>query len=217
MLAEIKEECLKENIDITKYPITLDSWYLSEPLRQKLNQLGFRKIIVAGKSSYVFEGEDFKGRASEWKKRVNYQENQWGIDVPSCRKELLSPTFGKLNLLFFRKSNSRCYLLMNLSKTSLRGAEIWKIWTAHNVIEQFWKILKSVLKIAEMKLRKQGIYTGLLIKVIAYLIFLSIQFLSPFRRLSLTQIMRKIESETKLQDVLKEHFHQDFLGISAMV
>jgi uncharacterized membrane-anchored protein len=108
-------------------------------------------------------------------------------------------------------------MLMNLSNTSLRGAEIWKIWTAHNLIEQFWKILKSVLKIAEMKLRKQEIYTGLLIKVIAYLIFLSIQFLSPFRRLSLTQIMRKIESETKLQDVLTEHFHQDFLGISAMV
>ena len=106
---------------------------------------------------------------------------------------------------------------MNLSKTSLRGAEIWKIWTAHNVIEQFWKILKSVLKIAETKLRKQGIYTGLLIKVIAYLIFLSIQLLSPFRHLSLTQIIRKIESETQLQDVLKEHFHHDFLGISAMV
>ena len=33
-----------------------------------------------------------------------------------------------------------------------KGAEIWRIWTAHNIIEQFWKILKSVLKIAEMKL-----------------------------------------------------------------
>ena len=137
--------------------------------------------------------------------------------MPSSRKELLSPTFGSINLLFFRKSNSRCYMLMNLSKTSLRGAEICKIWTAHNVIEQFWKILKSVLKIAEMKLRKQGIYTGLLIKVIAYLIFLSIQLLSPNRHLSLTRIIRKIESETKLQDVLKEHFHHDFLGISAIV
>jgi hypothetical protein len=29
-------------------------------------------------------------------KRVNYQENQWGIDVPSCRKELLRPTFGSI-------------------------------------------------------------------------------------------------------------------------
>lgn len=216
MLTEIKEECLKENIDITKYPITLDSWYVSKSLKEQLYELGFTKIIMAGKSNYVFEGENFRGKGSEWKKRVNYQENQWGIDVPCVRKKLLNPTFGELNLLFFQKSNSTCYLLMDLSSISLRGAEIWRIWAAHNIIEQFWKILKSVLKIAEMKLRKQGIYTGLLIKVIMYLILLSIQFMPNFRRLSLTQIMRKIESTTKLSDIIKEHFQNDFLGVSAM-
>ena len=67
-----------------------------------------------------------------------------------------------------------------------------------------------------MKLRKQGIYTGLLIKVIIYLMLLSIQFMPSFRRLSLTQIMRKIESTTRLPDIIKEHFHHDFLGVSAM-
>lgn len=216
MLTEIKEECLKENIDITKYPITLDSWYVSKPLKEQLYELGFTKIIVAGKGGYVFEGENFRGKGSEWKKRVDYQENQWGIDVPCVRKKLLNPTFGELNVLFFQKSNSSCYLLMNLSSISLRAAEIWRIWAAHNIIEQFWKILKSVLKIAEMKLRKQGIYTGLLIKVIIYLMLLSIQFMPSFRRLSLTQIMRKIESTTKLPDVIKEHFQNDFLGVSAM-
>ncbi|WP_231937555.1 hypothetical protein [Geminocystis sp. NIES-3709] len=133
------------------------------------------------------------------------------------RQKLSNPTFGTLNLLFFQKSNSNCYLLMDLSSISLRGAEIWRIWTAHNIIEQFWKILKSVLKIAEMKLRKQGIYTGLLIKIIMYLMLLSIQFMVNFRRLSLTQIMRKIQSSTRLTDVIKEHFQHDFLGISAIV
>ncbi len=216
MLKEIKEECLKENIDITKYPITLDSWYVSKQLKEQLSELGFTKIIMAGKGSYVFEGENFKGKGSEWKKRVDYQENQWGIDVPCVRKKLSNPTFGTLNLLFFQKSNSNCYLLMDLSSISLRGAEIWRIWTAHNIIEQFWKILKSVLKIAEMKLRKQGIYAGLLIKVIVYLMLLSMQFMPSFHRLSLTQIMRKIESTTKLPDVIKEHFQNDFLGVSAM-
>ena len=215
MLKEIKEECLKENINITKYPITLDSWYVSKQLKEQLDELGFTKIIMAGKSSYVFEGEDFKGKGSEWKKRVDYQENQWGIDVPCVRKQLSNPTFGELNLLFFQKSNSNCYLLMDLSSISLRG--IWRIWSAHNIIEQFWKILKSVLKIAEMKLRKQGIYIGLLIKVIMYLILLSMQFMPSLRRLSLTQIMRKIQSSTRLTDVIKEHFQNDFLGISAII
>lgn len=217
MLTEVIEECAKKNIDITNYAITMDSWYVSEPLRQELYKLGFSKIIVAGKSNYIFSGEDFKGKASQWKKRVNYQENKWGIGVPSARKKLFSPTFGEINLLFFRKSNTRCFMLMDWSKISLRGAEIWRIWKAHNVIEQFWKILKSVFKIAAMKLRKGGIYTGLLIKVIAYLIMLSIQFLPSFRRLSLTQIMRKIECETDLQSLLQEHFHHNFLGIAAIV
>ncbi|WP_330202351.1 hypothetical protein [Cyanobacterium sp. Dongsha4] len=216
MLKEIKEECLKENINISKYPITLDSWYVSKQLKEQLDELGFTKIIMAGKSSYVFEGEDFKGKGSEWKKRVDYQENQWGIDVLCVRKKLSNPTFGELNWLFFQKSNSSCYLLMDLSSISLRGVEIWRIWSAHNIIEQFWKMLKSVLKIAEMKLRKQGIYIGLLIKVIMYLILLSMQFMPSLGRLSLTQIMRKIESTTKLPDVIKEHFQHDFLGVSAM-
>ena len=217
MLKEIKEECLKQNIDLTDCAITLDSWYVSQKLREELSKLGFKKIIMAGKSSYVFSGENFKGRASEWKKRINYQENMWGVTVPALRKKLLSPTFGQLNLLFFQKSKTRCFLLMDLSTISLRGIEIWRIWQAHNVIEQFWKILKSVLKIGAMKLRKEGIYTGLLIKVIAYLVLLSIQLLPSFRRLSLTQIMRKIESETKLENLLKEHFHFDFLGIVPIV
>lgn len=160
MLKEIKEEFIKQNIEITNYAITMDSWYVSKQLKQELYNLGFKKIIMAGKSSYIFSGKDFKGKASEWKKRVNYQENQWGIDVPAIRKKLLSPTFGEINLLFFRKSNTRCFVLMDLSCTCLRGAEIWRIWLAHNVIEQFWKNLKSVFKIGEMKLRKDGIYTG---------------------------------------------------------
>ncbi|WP_324283090.1 hypothetical protein VKI21_05100 [Cyanobacterium aponinum UTEX 3222] len=101
MLKEIKEECLKENINISKYPITLDSWDVSKQLKEQLDELGFTKIIMAGKSSYVFEEEDFKGKGSEWKKRVDYQENQWGIDVPCVRKKLSNPTFGELNLWFF--------------------------------------------------------------------------------------------------------------------
>jgi len=50
-----------------------------------------------------------------------------------------------------------------------------------------------------------------------YLILISIQFMPSFRHLSLRQIMRKIESTTKLPDVIKEHFQNDFLGVSAMV
>ena len=172
--------------------------------------------MVAGKSNYVFSDENFKGSASDWKKRIEYDDNLWEIEAPAQRKKLLSPTFGRVNLLFFRKSSTRCFLLMDLSVTSLRGVEIWRIWQAHNVIEQFGKILKSVFKIGEMKLRKDGIYTGLLIKTIAYLVIVSVQFSPHFGHLSLTQIMRKLKFECDLKNLLCEHFHLDFLGIVAM-
>ena len=65
MLKEIKEECSLRNIDITKSAINMDYWYVSQSLTQELYKLGFTKIIVVGKGNYVFEGEYFKGKASE--------------------------------------------------------------------------------------------------------------------------------------------------------
>ena len=38
MLREIKEKFERQEIDITNIPITMDSWYVSEPLKQELHQ-----------------------------------------------------------------------------------------------------------------------------------------------------------------------------------
>jgi hypothetical protein len=91
---------------------------------------------------------------------------------------------------------------------------MWRIWQAHNLIEQFWKSLKSVLKIGSMRLRGDGLYTGLLVKIIGYLFFTSFQYRPNFRHLSLTQVMRKLRREYNLRQLLNEHFHLDFLGIA---
>ncbi len=140
----------------------------------------------------------------------------WGIDVPAKRKTLSNPSFGLVNLLFFQKSTTRSFYLMDFSTSSLRSVQMWRIWQAHNLIEQFWKILKSVLAIGLMRLRGDGLYTGLLVKIMAYLFFSSFQYLPGFRHLSLTQIMRKLRRESNLLQLLSEHFHLDFLGITAI-
>ena len=46
MLIRLKEEFAKHGVDITTIPITMDSWYVSEPLKQELHELGFTKIVV---------------------------------------------------------------------------------------------------------------------------------------------------------------------------
>ncbi len=102
---------------------------------------------------------------------------------------------------------------MDFSGKSLRSVQMWRCWLAHNLIEQFWKILKSVLAINSMRLREDGIYTGLLIKIMAYLWLASFQNQPGCRHLSLTQIMRQLRRETDLLTLLQEHFHLGILEI----
>jgi hypothetical protein len=98
MLSCLKEEFALEGIDITHMPLTMDSWFVSQPLRARLHRLGFTKIIIAGKSNYTFTIGDKKQDAPQWKKALVLDDPQWGIAVPSCRIRAHSPTFGSLIL-----------------------------------------------------------------------------------------------------------------------
>ena len=210
MLIQLKTAFLREGIDITQFPLTMDSASVSQELREKLHQLGFSDIIIAGKGNYVFTIDAQKWDASTWKKVLMLEEPTWGIDVPSCRIWGYSPTFGSLILFFFRKSTTRSYYLMNFSQRSLRGAEIWHIWKQHHVIECFWKIMKSIFQLRSMHLQGDGLYTALLIKVFAYLLALRLQAKGVFSTLTLTEIMRKLRREADLRDFLVTHFHTTF-------
>jgi hypothetical protein len=210
MLTQLKAEFQREGIDITQLPLTLDSGYVSQELRLCLHQIGFRKIIIAGKGNYVFTIQGKKHDASTWKKELVLQDGNWGIDVPSCRVWGYSPTFGSVVLFFFRKTTTRSYYLMNFSESSLRGAEMWHVWKQHHVIEQFWKIMKSIFHIRSMQLQGDGLYTALLTKVLSYLLALRLQAEGVFSKLTITQIMRKLRREEELGAFLATHFHTPF-------
>ena len=210
MLKQLKAEFHREGIDITQLPLTLDSGYVSQELRLRLHQLGFSKIIIAGKGNYVFTIEDQKQDASTWKKELVLQAPKWGIDVPSYRTWGYNPTFGSVVLFFFRKTTTRSYYLMNFSESSMRGAEMWHIWKQHHVIECFWKTMKSIFHIRSMQLQGDGLYTALLIKVLSYLLALRLQAEGVFSKLTLTQIMRKLRREEELGAFLATHFHVPF-------
>jgi len=212
MLKHLIDEFSKEGIDITTFPITMDSWFVSEDLEQKLHKLGFKKIIIAGKGNYTFTIKDKKQKASIWKKEIVVVSGQWGIDVPCCRVAAISPTFGNIVLFFYKKSTTRNYYLMDFSQTPLRSAEIWRIWKQHYLIECFWKILKSTFKIKSMQLQGDGLYMGLLIKVLSYLLAIRLKGCKDFLKLSVTQIMRKIMREQDLKTLLTEHFHLPILA-----
>jgi len=207
MLTRLKDAFDQEGIDLTAIPITLDSWFVSDDLKQQLHKLGFSKVILAGKGNYVLTIGETKQTASAWKKAIPLSDSLWGIDVPACRVKAVSPTFGDVVVLFYQKSTTRNYYLLDFSQSPLRGAEIWHIWIQHWLIEWFWKMLKSVFKINAMRLRGVGLYTGLLIKLLAYLFLLRLQKHRQFSAFSLTQLMRKIQREYRLEELMEEHFH----------
>jgi len=211
MLSRLKAEFIREGIDLTKLPLTMDSWFVSQPLRERLLRLGFTKIIIAGKSNYTFTIDGKKQDASQWKKALVLHHPTWGIEVPACRVQAHSPTFGSLTLFFFQKSTTRSYYLMNFSQASMRGAEIWHIWKQHHLIECFWKILKSLFHIRSMQLQGDGLYTALLIKVFAYLLAIRLKAHRPFSKLTITQLMRNLSRDHDLGTLLTEHFHLPFL------
>jgi hypothetical protein len=208
MLTLLIQEFRAEGIDLTAFPVTMDSWFVSEDLKKQLYALGFSKIVIAGKGSYVFEIGRTRQKASAWKKMLRLTGDQWGIDVPSLRTDAFSPTFGRLVLFFFQKSTTRIFYLMDFSLNPLRGAEIRHIWKQHHIIECFWKILKSVMEIKSMRLRDDGLYTALLIKVTAYILAVRLKITEKaYSKMSAEQIMRKIRRDCDLETVLREHFH----------
>ena len=61
-----------------------------------------------------------------------------------------------------------------------------------------------------MHLSGNGLYTALLIKVLAYLLALRVQAQGVFATLSLTELMRKLRREADVRDFLETHFHAPF-------
>jgi hypothetical protein len=115
MLTPLKTAFLREGIDITQLPLTMDAAYVSQELRERLHQLGCIAIIIAGTGNYVFTIDAQKWDASTWKKVLMWEEPTWGIDVPSCRIRGYSPTLGSLILFFFRKSTTHSYRLFHMT------------------------------------------------------------------------------------------------------
>jgi len=211
MVTQLKDAFAEEGIDLTAFPLTMDSWFVSQELRQRLEALGFHQLVLAGKGNYTFTLRHETHPAATWKKRLSLRAGQWGIDVPALRVPAHSPTFGRVVLFFFQKSTTRSYYLLAFSRPFLRGAEIWHIWKPHQAIEQFWKILKSLLHLTAMQLPGEGLYTALLIKVLAYVLVLRCQTHKAFSKSTLTQLMRKISREGDLRALLVEHFHWPLL------
>lgn len=169
MLTEVLAFFDAHEIDLRKYPITFDSWYGSRKLVDALSELGFASILIHGKNNYVMRIGDTTAKLSVHKKNIELLEDQWGCDKPVCRTKAESRTFGECVIIFF-SDRGKIRTLLVFGKP-LRTCEALRIWSQHHGIEQFWRYLKSNVRVSAMSLQsRQGAYVSIGIKVISYLI-----------------------------------------------
>ncbi|RKU08199.1 hypothetical protein C6501_16750 [Candidatus Poribacteria bacterium] len=92
----------------------------------------------------------------------------------------------------------------------LRSAEILRIWSQHHGIEQFWRYLKTDLKLSSISLEKrQGAYASLSIKILSYLLILKV---SRSARKTFHQGQLELSGQRHILSDLSEHFHEHIQG-----
>ncbi len=194
----------QEGIDLTKFPITFDSWYGSKPLVDMLSEAKFTTILIHARGNYVFTIDGKKQKLSAHKKEIEFDESAWGCDgIPVARKAAESPTFGKVLLLFFKDGEKvKCVMVFG---RKLRASEIMSIWKQHHSIECFWRRLKTDLQIHKVRMRdREGVYAMVGIKVVAYLLMENLSFQTG---LTFHQLKIKAKREIDICSFFSEHFH----------
>ena len=148
---------------------------------------------------------DKTDKLSEHKKSGQLTAGKWGCgDTPVCRTKASSRAFGDVVLLFFQ-DGGKGQTMMVFGKP-LRACEILRIWSQHHGIEQFWRHLKTDLKLSAMSLEgRQGAYVNLGLKVMSYLL---IQHVSRSVRKTFHQGQLELCGQRHMLSTLSAHFHE---------
>jgi hypothetical protein len=213
MLTRLQAAWPRAGLDLPTLPLTMDAWLVAPPLRQRLQDGGFTKSILAGKSHYPLTIDGPKPDAAQWKTDRVRRHPTWGIAVPSCRVQGRSPTVGAIPRFFFQKSTPRSDDLMHVRRVSMRGADIGHMWKPQHLVEGFWKRLTSLLPIRARQWHGHGLDTAWLSKVCADVLALRLPAQRPFSKWSITQIRRKLSRDHDLKDMLTTHFPLPILAM----
>ena len=212
MLEQAQARFQQAGLDIRDLATSGDSAFLSEHVQDTCQALDIAGIF-GGKDNYVFTIEGETHKAPHWRALFadRLQKEAWGCDVPVYRTPAVSPTFGKVTLVFCRRKGDRKVSYFLLTQP-LRTAEAMRIIHQHHWIEVFWKRCKGLFKLADSKLRTpQGARAGVGIKVIGYLLILRLQIAlrryRRFARISMDRLVTLCQQFFDPIPVFQEHFH----------
>jgi hypothetical protein len=213
MLDEAERRFDEAGIDIHQFKVSGDSAFLNgwaADLCAAMHVGG----VFRGKGTYRFEIGGRRQTATQWKREfASRLAKGWGCEEEVYRVEAVSPTFGKVILVFYRpkEGKDRIEYLIVVGRP-LRACEALRVKHAHHWIEEFWQILRSVLHVEATSLQgRAGALAGIGIKVLAYLLLEEVQHglkkMRRFSQLTLHQLVHVCPRFVDMRAFLREHFH----------
>jgi hypothetical protein len=213
MIDEAERRFDDAGIDIRQFNMSGDSAFLNRwaaDLCAAMRTAG----VFRGKGTYGFEIDGQRQTAAQWKRTfASRLAKGWGCEEEVYRVAAVSPTFGKVILVFYRPKGGkdRIEYLIVVGRP-LRACEALRVKHAHHWIEEFWQILRSVLHVEATSLQgRAGALAGIGIKVLAYLLLEEVQHglkrMRRFSQLTLHQLVHVCPRFVDMRAFLQEHFH----------
>ena len=204
----LKERFAADGIDLTQIGLSLDSWWISQPLIEGLVELGFDKQVIAAKASLQLCDATGKANLGARRERATLKAG-WGHRRPAERLRGENPTLGTLVVVLFEHPRSKTFGVICPARP-LRTCEALRIWANQSAVETFWKRLKHWLGLGQMQLRgRSGSWAELCLRVLAY--FLAGALGAP-QNITLAQLTHSLRREATFARLIDEHFHLDFGG-----
>ena len=201
-LAQLKAYFAEEGIDLTALGISLDSWWLSQPVSEQLSALGFDKQVIAAKRSTVLEDQEGRAALGERKKQAVLRDG-WGQSREAQRLRGKNPTLGTVVAIMFHHPRSKAFAVLCPGR-ALRTCEGLRIWANHAAVETYWKRLKRWLGLGQMQMRGGGGAWGeLCLRVLAYIF--AQRMLGPEAR-TLAQLTHWLGRHSTFAQLINEHF-----------
>lgn len=173
MLEDLNRSLRTHGLSLNGHFLVADAWFTDSENLDSVKALGLIPI-VAGKSSFVFEGsihgQPFKGSMQDLLEKTDWS---WKVspltqNVPYVRLKLTSPTFGEVTVTLCRwpGEDDPGYLLCLVPEVS--SPRIIKAYSRRPWVEACFEVCKTTLNIERFKLRSFGGIWG----------FIALRFLS---------------------------------------
>lgn len=165
MLDESLHALKRRGLRLPRPLAVADSWFSDSKLMSHIRDQHQGVLLVQGKSSYTFRLPD--GRKIKGQDLLRDEELPWrqSVDAPGCRYARLrarSAAYGDVILIAVDKAGEDRFYLMTLEQ-QMSSRRLLRLWSRRTLIEQVFRILKSLLATDACQVRSENAYYGHLV------------------------------------------------------